>query len=104
MTNRASPPAEQSVPTPLPLARAGTLPEDADYRDTGCDLSPSCLQCPLPQCRYDEPGGLRAPLNRTRDHEIHRLRFDHGVSPPDLARRFGISLRTICRVLAHWSA
>jgi hypothetical protein len=23
--------------------------------DKGCEVSPSCLRCPLPQCVYDEP-------------------------------------------------
>jgi hypothetical protein len=23
--------------------------------DTGCDASPSCLRCPLPRCKFDEP-------------------------------------------------
>ena len=26
------------------------------YEDTGCEASDSCLDCPLPQCRYDDPG------------------------------------------------
>ena len=32
------------------------LPERYPYRDEGCEVSPSCLKCPLPQCKYDEPG------------------------------------------------
>ena len=26
------------------------------YPDTGCNLSPSCLECHLPACKYDDPG------------------------------------------------
>ena len=29
------------------------LPEHFPYRDDGCDVSPSCLRCPLPRCKYD---------------------------------------------------
>ena len=25
------------------------------YEDTGCEVSDSCLDCPLPMCRYDDP-------------------------------------------------
>lgn len=25
------------------------------YHDTGCELSTSCLDCPLPRCKHDEP-------------------------------------------------
>ena len=39
--------------------REDALPENQDFRDTGCSLSPRCLDCPLPRCRYDEPGGAR---------------------------------------------
>ena len=43
-------------PQPLPLVRRDTLPEHTDYRDTGCDLSRSCLRCPLARCKYDARG------------------------------------------------
>ena len=29
------------------------------YTDTGCDVSPSCLACPLPACKYDDMAGYR---------------------------------------------
>jgi hypothetical protein len=25
------------------------------FRDTGCELAPRCLECPLPMCKYDDP-------------------------------------------------
>lgn len=33
------------------------------YKDTGCSeggevISSSCLQCPLPSCKYDDPEGV----------------------------------------------
>ena len=34
--------------------RRGALPEHASYKDTGCDLAPSCLSCPLARCRFDK--------------------------------------------------
>ncbi|MFC2011982.1 hypothetical protein ACFLVU_02510 [Chloroflexota bacterium] len=33
-------------------------PEYCHYRDEGCDLAESCLNCPFARCVYDEPGGI----------------------------------------------
>ncbi len=79
--------------------RSDALPEHIEYRDEGCDLFASCLTCPLPRCRYDEPGGVRAMLNRERDHQIRALREDPSLSVDDIADRFGVSRRTVFRAL-----
>ena len=82
--------------------RSDALPENTDYADTSCDLYPSCLQCPLPHCRYDEPGGAAAMLRTGRDATILRLAIDRDMSVDGLAEMFGLSRRTIFRVLrAH---
>ena len=86
------------VSPPKPRARHDSLPEYTRYRDDGCDISESCLTCPLPRCRYEEPGGLRALLNETRDRQIIQLRLK-GIPVAELAGRFGISRRTIFRVI-----
>ncbi len=86
-------PAERQV-------RSDALPEHLDYRDEGCDLFASCLACPLPRCRYDEPGGVRAMLNRERDHQIRVLRDDAGLSVDEIADRFQVSRRTVFRALS----
>lgn len=78
--------------------RSDALPEYTRYRDDGCDIHPICLTCPLPRCRYEEPGGLRAILNEYRDRQIASLR-KKGASVDELAGQFGISRRTIFRVL-----
>ncbi len=74
------------------------LPENTRYKDDGCSVSPSCFTCPLPRCRYEEPGGLRAVLNQMRDSEILALK-QQGVPVEDLALRFQVSRRTVFRVL-----
>lgn len=79
--------------------RIDALPENSDYSDTGCDLYPSCLRCPLPRCRYDEPGGAQNMLRGGRDAAILRLSGNDGVSVERLAEMFGLSRRTIFRVL-----
>lgn len=79
--------------------RIDALPEHTRYRDKGCDLYPSCLRCGLPRCRYDDPGGARAMLREGRDAAILRLAREQSLGPDELARRFGLSRRTIFRVL-----
>lgn len=83
--------------------RADALPEYTHYRDDGCDIHPHCLSCPLPRCRYEEPGGLRALLNQRRDGEIVELR-QRGVPVAVLAHRFGVSRRTVFRILERTAA
>jgi hypothetical protein len=84
-----------------PLRRKGSrdpLPENTRYKDDGCSVSESCFTCPLPRCRYEEPGGLRGVLNQMRDSQILSLK-QAGVPVEDLADRFQVSRRTVFRVL-----
>ncbi len=80
--------------------RRDALPEHTQYADTGCDIHESCLTCPLVRCRYDEPGGARKLLSEDRDRDILSLRRQ-GRPISAIAARFGISRRTVFRVLAH---
>lgn len=78
--------------------RSDALPEFMRYKDDGCDIHSNCLTCPLPRCRYEEPGGLRALLNEQRDRQMTQMRRK-GASVDELAGRFGVSRRTVFRVL-----
>ena len=80
--------------------RRDALPEHTSYADTGCDIHTSCLTCPLVRCRYDEPGGARRLLSDERDRTIIELRRE-GRPISAIASRFGVSRRTVFRVLAH---
>ncbi len=86
----------------LRRVRRDALPEEIHYRDGGCDVHPQCLTCPLPRCRYDEPGGLRAMLNAYRDQQVAALRRD-GEQVDQIAERFSLSRRTVFRILSHGS-
>ncbi len=83
---------------PLWRVREDALPEHTRYQDEGCDIYPSCLSCPLPRCRYDAPGGIRALLGAHRDQIIVYMR-GQGIGVDELARRFGVSRRTVFRAL-----
>jgi magnesium transporter len=77
--------------------RMDALPENTDYADGGCDLYPSCLRCPLPRCRYDEPGGAAGMLRTGRDSTILRLAGEDGVSVDSLAEMFGLPANDLPR-------
>jgi hypothetical protein len=81
-------------------ARRDALPEHTQYADTGCDVHPSCLTCPLVRCRYDEPGGVRKVFSEGRDRAIVGMQRE-GVPVGAIARRFGVSRRTVFRALAR---
>jgi DNA-binding NarL/FixJ family response regulator len=81
-------------------ARSDALPEHTHYLDTGCDVHPRCLTCPLVRCRYDEPGGARKLFSEDRDRSIVSLQRE-GVPVGAIARRIGVSRRTVFRALAR---
>ena len=76
-----------------------TLPEHYTYKDDGCEVSPSCLRCPLPQCKHDAPGWYLRERRAQRDRTMSRLRSREGLSVTQLADRFGVSKRTVFRAL-----
>ena len=86
----------------LRRVRRDALPEEIRYRDDGCDIHSQCLTCPLPRCRYDEPGGLRGMLNAYRDQQIVALRGD-GAPVDQIAERYRLSRRTVFRILSTGS-
>lgn len=74
------------------------LPEKQNWRDDGCDVSRRCVECPLSMCRYDHPRGLRGLLNEERNADI--VAMMRARIPPDLvASRYGVSRRTVFRVV-----
>jgi len=88
----------QMIPL-LRRIRRDALPENATYADDGCEVAEHCTSCPLAVCRYETPGGIRAIRNAERDPQIVALHRD-GVPADAIAERFGLSRRTVYRVLA----
>ena len=87
----------------LGYVRSDTLPENTRYKDDGCDASLTCLECPLPLCKYDDPGWLQRENRRTRDDEIFSLRSQQ-VAVTEISKRFGISTRTVHRIVQRGGA
>ena len=74
-------------------------PEYCHYRDEGCELASSCLDCPLGKCVYDQPRGRQRWLKGRRDREMVRLFATGGKGVKELAAVFGVSQRTVQRTL-----
>jgi hypothetical protein len=75
------------------------LPEYCCYRDNGCEFADSCLNCPFPDCIFDQPGGRQQWLKTLRDREVLKLFTAQGKGVRELAVMFGVSQRTIQRIL-----
>jgi hypothetical protein len=79
------------------------LPDYCDYRDDGCALCPSCLRCTLPKCRHDVQAEGKRTARLLRDREILRQRKVHGKTVTELAQSYGLSKRTIQRIIRRSS-
>lgn len=76
-----------------------SLPEQMHYADTGCEASASCLTCPLPMCKFDDPAWYHAYKTRERDREVAAAFREEGLAAFEVADRLGISMRTVRRAL-----
>ena len=102
-TALAAPTLNAPVGGTLAPVRSDTLPENPHYKDDGCDVSSTCLDCPLPLCKYDDPGWVQRESRRTRDDEIFRLR-QKGVPVTEISQQFEISTRTVHRIVQRGGA
>ena len=73
-----------------------SLPEEVDWRDEGCEVFPSCLNCPLPRCLEEQPRGKQMLRMKARARRMVDLR-QQGKSVAEIARLFGVSQRTVQR-------
>ena len=80
------------------MPRVAYTADNYPYKDEGCSLFHSCLQCPYPRCRYELHSGIRKMGAGVLSGEISRLRAE-GSSVAEIAQRFGVDRRTIYRRL-----
>ncbi len=83
------------------MSASDRLPEQTHYRDDGCEISPRCLECPLPACRYDMPPKRAGAL--MREAELRRL-LAAGFTADEAAVKMGISRRTVFRLKRYTAA
>ncbi len=81
--------------------RQDALSDHIGYQDIGCELSPSCLRCPLERCRYDRhAGALRLRLS-ARNETLLRL-HNEGASINALAAKYGLAPHRLPRPRRVW--
>jgi len=78
--------------------------EEIEQHDMGCvdataylGKQSHCLECPFDKCILEEP--LKAQLKHRRNEEI-KCKARKGATEVELAEQYGVSLRTIQRVLS----
>jgi len=74
------------------------LPQDIQWRDQGCELFPSCLNCPRSRCIEEEPRGKQKVRSQARARGMAALR-DEGKTVRQIAGVYGVSVRTVQRAL-----
>ena len=77
-----------------------SIPEIYPYPDDGCEASSSCLTCPLPKCKHDDPIWYKQEQKKLRNIKVIQVQIDEGLNVTQLAQRFSLSERTIFRILS----
>jgi len=68
------------------------------YQDTGCEESPTCLACPLPQCKYDVPLTIKQ-VAKKQAKDILLTEYVAAHSRWGAAAYFGVGVRTVDRAI-----
>lgn len=75
------------------------VPDNVNWKDTGCELYPSCLNCPRETCIEEEPRAILRERMNDRALEMMALKAE-GKTVKEIARAFKVSIRTVQRSLA----
>jgi hypothetical protein len=87
-------------------------PEDVDIPeapgDAGCECSPSCLSCPLPMCKHDNPTWYMRQVRDKFDPQIIETFESFWGLPPEeavarTARAMNITAKLVWRALKRES-
>ena len=62
-------------------------------------MSPSCLSCPLPRCKYDDPIWFQRYQRLARDLKVLTTMQLEGLTVEKTAERFSVTVRTIFRIM-----
>ena len=80
-------------------APADVVPEFYHYEDNGCEVSDSCLNCPLPQCKYDDPTWYQRNRRLAKDLKVLTAMRLEDLTVEETAERFSVTVRTIFRIM-----
>ena len=87
------------VSTLIASPQVDSVPEFYPYEDTGCEVAGSCLNCPLPQCKYDDPAWFQRNRRLARDFKIWSAMQQFDLTVEEAAERFEVTVRTIFRIM-----
>ena len=76
-----------------------STPEYYYYEDTGCEISRSCIKCPLSRCRYDDPVWFHRHRRMAKDLKVWHTMVREDLSTDQAAERFSVTVRTIFRIM-----
>ncbi len=79
-------------------------PEFCHYEDTGCEASDSCLNCPLPRCKHDDPVWYQRNRQLAKDFQVMYTINQERLSVEEAAERFSVTVRTVFRILQRCRA
>ena len=71
------------------------------YEDTGCEVASTCLDCPLPRCKFDDMEWFAKYRRLARDLRMASVIQNEGLSIAEAAERFSVTPRTVFRVLSR---
>jgi hypothetical protein len=78
--------------------RNGDVLEYSNWKDAGCDLSPACLECPLPRCIEEQARGRQKRRLGARAGTMQEMR-GRGLTVREIAAAYAVSTRTVQREL-----
>ncbi len=81
-----------------PKTGAEILPDTSNWTDKGCEVFPTCLSCPLPQCIEEKPRGKQKLRMQVRSSRIVRLR-KKGKTTAEIAGLLQVNQRTVQRAI-----
>ena len=70
-------------------------------QDTGCEVSPTCLGCPLSQCKDDDREWYRRWRKRGKLLLLGQVMERESLTTQDAARRSRVCIRTVQRALQY---
>ncbi len=88
-----------SVLTANPTVDA--VPELYPYEDTGCEVTDSCLNCPLPRCKHDDPEWYQKNRRLAKDWKMYTTIETERLTAEEAADRFSVTVRTVFRIVSR---
>ncbi len=87
------------IARPTVSSNVDAVPEFYPYEDTGCEVASSCLNCPLPQCKYDDPVWYQKNRRLAKDLRVFTTMQMEQLTVEETAERFSVTVRTIFRIM-----